>query len=122
MGSVDEIESRYGDDKIGAAKEIGIGLVRGNRVADMEGYPPKLAMSLALLVVGHYSTVDEILNRQVIGEEVVHAYLLGFHDALLKDRNGYKVKQELGFEYESGHRIGAEENRDDLFFCTRERQ
>lgn len=122
MATVEEIERRHGDDQIGAAKEIGRGLVRGNRIAGMEGYPPKIAMCLALLVVGHYTTVDEMLDRQLVGEEVVHAHLLGFHDALLKDRNGYKVKPELGFEYESGHRLGAQENRDDLMFCVRERQ
>lgn len=122
MGALDEIEKRYGDDKIGAAKEIGVGLVRGNRAAGLEGYSPKLAMCLALLAIGHYRTVEEILDRQVIAEEVVHTYLLGFHDALLKDKNGYKVNQELGFEYEAGHRLGAQENRDDLFFCVRERQ
>lgn len=122
MGAVDEIKERHGDDKIGAAKEIGVGLVSGNRIADMEGYSPKYAMCLALLVVGHYSTVDEILDRHVIGEEVVYTYLLGFHDALLKDKDGYKIKSELGFEYESGHRAGAQQNRDDLFFCPRENQ
>lgn len=122
MGAVDEITKRHGDDKIGAAKEIGVGLVRGNKVAGMEGYSPKYAMCLALLVVGHYSTVDEILDRHILIEEIVHTYLLGFHDALLKDKKGYKITPELGFEYESGHRLGGQEKLEDLFFSPREQQ
>lgn len=114
MGAVDEIIERHGSDSIGAAKEIVRGLMRGNRGEKSLGYGPTPASALALRSLN--VEADDPGRAQVV------AHALGYHDALLRDGGGYKVDDEVGADYEEGHRLGASEDREMVYPDPRELQ
>lgn len=86
-------------------------LMSGDREAQVTGYGPTPATSIATAVVETPSD-----------EGKVFAHALGFHDALLRDGGGYQVPDDMGAAYEEGHRTGAECNRDRVFAAPREKQ
>jgi hypothetical protein len=101
-------------DKIEEAKEICRELTRGDREKKMLGYGPTPATVGAMDGVG---LSDDDPDRAKI-----FAHTLGFHDAILRDGGGYKVPEGVGADYEEGHRIGAEEDREKLYPAPREVQ
>lgn len=111
MGNDDrELGARQRAHNLKIAQSIAQSLMLGDREIQVTGYGPTPATTIAAAVV-----VDEDMGE-------LHAHVLGFHDAMLRDGGGYKVPEGLGAAYEEGHRLGAEHEREGLMPAPREVQ
>lgn len=87
-------------DQIEAAKHAATKLMLGDRAERETGLGPTPATATAM---------NELeIDRRDPRRAQVFAYVLGFHDALMRDGGGYKVPNAVGKDYEEGHRAGAE--------------
>lgn len=107
------------EEVIKDAKKRACELMRGDRSTNEIGLGPTPATATAM---------NELkIDRRDPRRAQVFAYVLGFHDTLMRDGGGYKVPNAVGKDYEEGHRAGAElmsqeKEREKILCAPREAQ